>query len=157
MRNIKASIIAVCLFTCLLVFSLYTEAHSGGTDWKGGHKNHATGEYHYHHGYPAHGHYDIDGDGTIDCPYTFDYDSMSEAESETSFERIEFSIPEYSFDYSIPTFSYPEYTPIPEYYKTKSEASHAPPAYVTLSMLGVVFGVPILIATIAYILERRRK
>lgn len=87
MRNIKASIIVVCLLaTCLLLFSIYTEAHSGGTDWRGGHKNHATGEYHYHHGYSAHDHYDIDGDGKKDCPYTFDYASMSKAESETTEE-----------------------------------------------------------------------
>lgn len=31
-------------------------AHSGRTDSSGGHYNHSTGEYHYHHGYPAHQH-----------------------------------------------------------------------------------------------------
>ena len=36
------------------------------------HHDHSTGEYHYHHGYSAHSHYDIDGDGIIDCPYDFD-------------------------------------------------------------------------------------
>lgn len=38
-------------------------AHSGGTDSKGGHYNRSTGEYHYHHGNPAHQH--INGE----CPY----------------------------------------------------------------------------------------
>lgn len=41
-------------------------AHPGGTDGKGGHWNHSTGEYHYHHGYSAHDH----EDGV--CPYEFD-------------------------------------------------------------------------------------
>jgi hypothetical protein len=41
-------------------------AHSGRTDAKGGHMDHSTGEYHYHHGYGPHQH--IDGV----CPYAFD-------------------------------------------------------------------------------------
>jgi len=41
-------------------------AHSGGVDSKGGHTNRATGEYHYHHGYPAHQH------ENGECPYDFD-------------------------------------------------------------------------------------
>lgn len=48
-------------YTALLIFlmslfSFSTFAHSGGTDSFGGHYNHATGSYHYHHGYPAHLH-----------------------------------------------------------------------------------------------------
>ena len=39
-------------------------ASPGGTDANGGHYEHATGLYHYHHGYPAHQH-----PGGI-CPYT---------------------------------------------------------------------------------------
>ena len=60
---------AVCLFS-LLVSTVF--AHPGKTDSKGGHTNHSTGEYHYHHGYSAHDHYDMDGDGVVDCPYDFD-------------------------------------------------------------------------------------
>lgn len=41
-------------------------AHPGRTDAYGGHWDHSTGEYHFHHGYPAHQH--IDGV----CPYDFD-------------------------------------------------------------------------------------
>ena len=66
-------------FLILLLFFLITSsltltvyAHPGRTDSNGGHYNRSTGEYHYHHGYPAHDHYDIDGDGTIDCPYAFE-------------------------------------------------------------------------------------
>lgn len=47
-------------------------AHPGRTDSNGGHTDHSTGEYHYHHGYSAHDHYDMDGDGIKDCPYDFD-------------------------------------------------------------------------------------
>lgn len=47
-------------------------AHSGRTDENGGHWDSETGEYHYHHGYPAHDHEDLDGDGILDCPYEFD-------------------------------------------------------------------------------------
>lgn len=55
----------------LLSLTLSVEAHSGKTDGAGGHYNRSTGEYHYHHGYSAHQHYDIDGDGKKDCPYDF--------------------------------------------------------------------------------------
>ena len=60
---------AVCLFS-LLIAPVF--AHPGKTDDKGGHTDHSTGEYHYHHGYSAHNHYDMDGDGVVDCPYDFD-------------------------------------------------------------------------------------
>lgn len=51
-------------------------AHPGGTDGSGGHKNHSTGEYHYHHGYSAHQH----TDGV--CPYDFD-DQTNHSSSDT--------------------------------------------------------------------------
>lgn len=57
----------VVLMCCTTVY-----AHQGRTDGSGGHTDSDTGEYHYHHGYPAHDHYDIDCDGDIDCPYDFD-------------------------------------------------------------------------------------
>ena len=59
-------VFALCL--CLLVV---VSAHPGRTDSQGGHYVSGTGEYHYHHGYSAHEHYDKDGDGVLDCPYTF--------------------------------------------------------------------------------------
>lgn len=59
-----------------LLFALYflitpVLAHPGRTDSNGGHYDRSTGEYHYHHGYSAHQHYDMDGDGIPDCPYNF--------------------------------------------------------------------------------------
>ncbi len=64
----------VLLFIILLCLAIpcVAFAHPGRTDGDGGHTDHSTGEYHYHHGYPAHQHYDMDGDGRKDCPYEFD-------------------------------------------------------------------------------------
>lgn len=59
-RLLKVSAIA------LLIFVLPASAHGGETDANGGHFNSATGEYHYHHGFPAHQH----EDGI--CAYAFD-------------------------------------------------------------------------------------
>ena len=62
-----------CIFLlCAMMFISVVAAHPGDTDSQGGHYVQDTGEYHYHHGYPAHDHKDIDGDGDIDCPYDFD-------------------------------------------------------------------------------------
>lgn len=66
-RSIAA--LAICL-AALLALSPSVYAHSGDTDSEGGH--HDGESYHYHHGYPAHDHYDMDGDGVVDCPYDFD-------------------------------------------------------------------------------------
>lgn len=63
--------IVSCAILLLLIVSLSMSAvaHPGRTDANGGHTDRSTGEYHYHHGYPAHQHTDIDGDGIPDCPY----------------------------------------------------------------------------------------
>ena len=69
----KRIILFICFVACLLALVIPTVfAHPGRTDSKGGHTDTSTGEYHYHHGYSAHDHYDIDGDGVVDCPYEFD-------------------------------------------------------------------------------------
>lgn len=44
------------LLCLILLLALPAAAHSGRTDSNGGHTDHSTGEYHYHHGYPAHQH-----------------------------------------------------------------------------------------------------
>ena len=66
----QIAFISLILLT-IFSFCLPVHAHGGRTDGSGGHTDHSTGEYHYHHGYPAHDHYDIDGDGTVDCPFDF--------------------------------------------------------------------------------------
>ena len=55
-----------CIIFSFTFLSVYVYAHSGKTDSAGGHYNHQSGEYHYHHGYPAHSHIDDE------CPYDFD-------------------------------------------------------------------------------------
>ena len=68
----KKRLILVCVVAIFsLLFTIFASAHSGKTDSNGGHYNHSTGEYHYHHGYSAHQHYDMNGDGVRDCPYEF--------------------------------------------------------------------------------------
>lgn len=67
-KRILAGYFALALTLPLLTVS----AHPGRTDGNGGHTDSDTGDYHYHHGYEAHAHFDIDGNGTIDCPYDFD-------------------------------------------------------------------------------------
>lgn len=65
----KKIIILSSIFIIVL-FSNIAFAHPGGTDGNGGHYNHATGEYHYHHGYSAHQH-----ENGI-CPYDFEDQSF---------------------------------------------------------------------------------
>ncbi len=69
---IKTVILCVLVIAYAIVGTFFgVFAHQGRTDGKGGHIDHDDGTYHYHHGYPAHSHYDINGDGVIDCPYKF--------------------------------------------------------------------------------------
>ena len=65
-KYLKALIILfVLIFTIMgIVFPIVSSlAHSGRTDGSGGHYDRDTGEYHYHHGYPAHQH------NNGECPY----------------------------------------------------------------------------------------
>lgn len=54
--------IVVALFVSVVLLAT-SSAHPGRTDSAGGHTNHSTGEYHYHHGEPAHQH------PNGECPY----------------------------------------------------------------------------------------
>ena len=69
----KKILLCACCVILALLFAITVYAHSGKTDGSGGHYDHSTGDYHYHHGESAHDHYDIDGDGTVDCPKSFNY------------------------------------------------------------------------------------
>ena len=62
MKKYLAFVVSFVLLVCV---SLTAYAHAGSTDEYGGHIDWSTGEYHYHHGYPAHSH-----DGGY-CPYEF--------------------------------------------------------------------------------------
>ena len=69
----------VTLILLLISFcGVLASAHSGRTDSNGGHTNSATGEYHYHHGYPAHSH----PNGI--CPYRTNGSSGSAGSSSSS-------------------------------------------------------------------------
>lgn len=67
---ILMSIVIIILGSCVAVF-----AHPGKTDSNGGHFDRSTGEYHYHHGYPAHQH----ENGT--CPYNKKSTTTEKAET----------------------------------------------------------------------------
>lgn len=65
MKNKKLLLVMLVILLCLFS-TMYATAHSGRTDSKGGHYDHSTGDYHYHHGYPPHDHYGGE------CPYKTD-------------------------------------------------------------------------------------
>jgi hypothetical protein len=60
--------IACLVFALLFIFALPAAASPGGTDGNGGHIDAATGEYHFHHGFPAHEH--INGVCPLDPNFT---------------------------------------------------------------------------------------
>lgn len=62
---LKKSAVLAILSIMLLSLIVPVFAHPGSLDANGGHYNKKTGEYHYHHGYPAHQH--TNGK----CPYDF--------------------------------------------------------------------------------------
>lgn len=99
MRSLKL-LIAIILCLCL---SVVASAHPGRTDSNGGHTDHSTGEYHYHHGYSAHQHYDKDGDGVLECPYSFDDKTNSSgSQNEPSKSSTSKKKKDYSWLFSIP-------------------------------------------------------
>lgn len=71
-----------------LLLLTVASAHSGRTDGRGGHYDSATGEYHYHHGYEAHRHTDLDDDGIPDCPYDFDDKTGESSGSSSSSSQV---------------------------------------------------------------------
>lgn len=68
----KKTLILILCVAVLFMVCMPAAAHPGKTDSAGGHYDYSIGEYHYHHGYSAHDHEDMDGDGVVDCPYDFD-------------------------------------------------------------------------------------
>lgn len=72
MAKKKRLLLCIILLVFMHISAFIVVAHPGRTDTNSGHTDHGTGEYHYHHGYPAHDHYDMDDDGVLDCPYNFD-------------------------------------------------------------------------------------
>lgn len=93
-------LISLLLLLSLLITPVF--AHPGRTDENGGHWDRSTGEYHYHHGYSEHQHYDMNGDGIPDCPYDFhDATRKSNSSGSTSVtSTTELTPYEYESDYS---------------------------------------------------------
>ena len=87
----------VCFVLLILPFNL-AFAHGGRTDSNGGHYNRSTGEYHYHHGYPAHDH-----PGGV-CPY--DYDDQTDHSGGTSGEKTTNELPLYPYITPAPKSEY---------------------------------------------------
>ena len=88
MKKTIVTLSVIALITLVISsMSLSVKAHPGRTDGNGGHTNRSTGEYHYHHGYPAHDHYDMDGDGKVDCPYDFDDKTNHSSKSSQSSQK----------------------------------------------------------------------
>lgn len=75
-RNKKALLCFAIIILIAVLLPPSALAHSGKTDSNGGHYDSDTGEYHYHHGYPAHQH--TGGK----CPY--DYDDKTDYNSGNS-------------------------------------------------------------------------
>lgn len=69
MHSKYKNIILIIFIMIILLVPVSAFAHSGRTDSNGGHWDHSTGEYHYHHGYPAHQH------PNGECPYAFSNDA----------------------------------------------------------------------------------
>lgn len=71
-----------CILWAIALCATFAIAHPGRTDSHGGHYDSSTGEYHYHHGYPAHQH-----ENGI-CPYNFndktDHSSSSHSSNKSS-------------------------------------------------------------------------
>lgn len=81
-RKILSAVALLIAILCIPAAVAF--AHSGGTDENGGHWDHSTGTYHYHHGYPAHQH----PNGV--CPYLDDApeESSESSKPSTAQERI---------------------------------------------------------------------
>lgn len=99
MRLLRSLLVCLCI---IMLLSVTVYAHPGRTDGNGGHTNHNTGEYHYHHGYSAHDHYDMDDDGKIDCPYAFD-DKTSHDPSDSYPTKPSYTQPEATQPTTAPT------------------------------------------------------
>ena len=88
------------MLCCLVVTAITVHAltitptsHPGGTDGSGGHYDHSTGEYHYHHGFHAHQH-----PGGV-CPYR---DKKPEYSTHSNTSKRKKSVSESSLSQSTP-------------------------------------------------------
>lgn len=83
----KYLIVIYIAILCLVSFAVVSFAHSGGTDFRGGHYDQSTGSYHFHHGYPAHSH-------SGGCPYDYKDKTSGENGSSSSNKTYNYEIEE---------------------------------------------------------------
>ena len=85
----RKTLCAAVLSVLFMAISFTAWGHPGRTDSSGGHYDRSTGEYHYHHGYPAHQH-----PGGV-CPYDFDdkTESTSSLETKSASNKIKYVMP----------------------------------------------------------------
>lgn len=102
MKFLKLLNKALVFFILSVLLSIICYAHGGKTDANGGHYNSSTGEYHYHHGYPAHQH-----PGGI-CPYSYD-DKTDHLNGRSYSDDSNKSNNNYSDDFSYKTEEYNKY------------------------------------------------
>ncbi len=104
----KRLTLSLCIGLLILIFPTFVSAHSGRTDADGGHYDYnnvsGLGDYHYHHGYPAHLH-----PGGV-CPYGGDdqTDHSSSSSSGSSSGSSSSSSGSSGSSYTAVTPTYPE-------------------------------------------------
>ena len=74
----RRTVLVLLLIAVVALLIVPISAHPGGTDSNGGHYDHSSGDYHYHHGYPAHDH------PGGKCPYDFASGSSSSSGGSSS-------------------------------------------------------------------------
>lgn len=121
----KAAVFIAAFLMVSLSASVVVHAHTGGTDSQGGHYNHSTGEYHFHHGYPAHQH----TNGV--CPYDFvDKSGQNSSTSESSQSKTE--EPQKSISSVVESTNKGRESDIPQWV-----------VIVSLVFVGLIFGLPV--------------
>lgn len=139
----------VILVFLMLFLPVTVMAHPGRTDGRGGHTNHSTGEYHYHHGYSAHQHYDMDGDGKADCPYDFKDDTDHRSGSSNSATGKSSYITSPTTSATEPQM--PSTVPIAPKTTTKKEEANPVPAWIYWC-----FGILLIVILVMYKIIRNK-
>lgn len=150
----KRSIKAFILLLLLAALPVSVLAHPGKTDGSGGHTDHSTGEYHYHHGYSAHQHYDIDGDGEPDCPYDFKDKTDHSTGSDNSV--LDITVPKPSIEIpNFPEIEPPEVTvPDPVYTTTEKEGAKVVRNLIP-AINWIIAGILVILVSRCYFLKKR--
>ena len=146
----------------MLLVSRTATAHPGRTDGNGGHTDHSTGDYHYHHGYPAHDHYDMDGDGDLDCPYTFKDNTSNKPQTNTQSNVPNNSEPKNESSSEWESFLQNQYTEkvTPEKEKTISDYVNTAIVFLWDNLLDlalIFFGGLFILAIVVDIVKRIRR